>query len=99
MKKVLFLIALTSMSMNVAFAGPVSNAAAKMKLNDTRTVTKKINNTEGDPCFPEGISYNIELQVKKASFDRLKSKVVYAWETVKSINVSPSGEVSEVCAE
>ena len=80
-------------------AGPVADAAAKMKKNDTRTVIISVNNAEGNPCLPEGKSYNIELQVKTASYNREKGEVEYTWTTVKTINSSLKGEIMEVCAE
>ncbi len=54
---------------------------------------------EGNPCLPEGKSYQIELQVKQASYDHEKNKIVYSWETVKTIGVDNDGNMMEVCAE
>lgn len=84
-----------------AFAGnfAVERAAAEMKESDTRTVIKDVENKDGNPCLPEGKSYQVELQVKQAAYDRLNNRVVYSWETVKTINVDKLGSVSEVCAE
>ena len=84
-----------------AFAGSsvAKRAAAKMQKNDVRTVTTIVDNVEGSPCIPEGKSYQIDLQVKQASYNRMTSQVEYTWETVKTISVGLQGEVSEVCAE
>ena len=97
-KTILVLATLISTS---AFAGnlAVDKAAAKMKARDTRTVVKEVENTDGNPCMPEGKSFQVELQVKQASFDREKMKVVYTWETAKTIGVDKAGSIMEVCAE
>lgn len=102
MKK-LIILAIISISAN-AFAAPavpaaVTKAANSLKAQSVRTVIKKVNNREGNPCMPEGISYIVELQVKQASFNRITNKVVYKWETAKTINVEKNGLTSEVCAE
>ncbi|WP_413287719.1 hypothetical protein [Bdellovibrio sp. HCB337] len=101
MKK--YLIALTTLALSTqAFAripSVVAKVAAAAKISDTRTVVKEIENTEGNPCLPEGKSYIVDIQVKQAAFDYENSKVVYEWETVKSINVEKNGRVMEVCAE
>jgi hypothetical protein len=100
MKKIIALLALSITSSSFAAPPSAVIAAAKaMKSASVRTVTTKVNNTDGNPCIPEGVSYNVELQVKQAAFNRETNKVVYTWETAKTINVSKSGEVSEVCAE
>lgn len=82
-----------------AFAGnlAVEKVATKMKANDTRTIVKEVENTDGNPCMPEGKSYQVDLQVKQAAYDHMKNKVVYSWETVKTIVVDKSGSVMEVC--
>ena len=77
----------------------VSEAATKMKNSDVKTVITKVNNTEGNPCLSQGISYDVELKVKKAVWNGITSKVEYSWDTIKHINVSDRGEVMEVCAE
>ncbi|MGE3974112.1 MAG: hypothetical protein AB7F59_06255 [Bdellovibrionales bacterium] len=77
----------------------VNRVAQNLKSQDTRTVIKAIENKEGSPCIPEGRSYQIDLQVKQATWNPLESKVIYNWVTVKTINSDPSGRVSEVCAE
>jgi hypothetical protein len=77
----------------------VSDEAAKIKEKDVKTVTTQVNNSDGNPCLPEGLSYNVELKVKKATWNGIKSKTVYHWETVKEINVSLQGEVMEACGE
>lgn len=102
MKKILILATL-AISANVlaapAVPAAVTKAANSLKAQSVRTVIKKIINREGNPCLPEGTSYNVELQVKQASFNRETSKVVYKWETAKTINVEKSGLTMEVCAE
>lgn len=100
MKKTIMATVALFVSVN-AFASfsAVDRAAAKLKTNDTRTIIKQVENTDGNPCMPEGKSYQVELQVKQASYDRIKNKVVYSWETVKTIGVNKSGSVMEVCAE
>lgn len=102
MKAILFLAALSITTSS--FAAPavptaVTKAANELKAKSVRTVIKKVNNHEGNPCMPEGISYIVELQVKQASFNPMTSKVVYKWETAKTINVEKNGLTSEVCAE
>ncbi len=77
----------------------VKNAAKAMKTSDVRSVVTAVNNQEGNPCIPEGVSYNIDLQVKTAAYNRETQKIVYTWETVKTINSDAAGHISEVCAE
>lgn len=77
----------------------VTAAAQAMQSDSIRTVIVPFNNTEANPCVPEGESYNVELQVKQASIDPTTKQVVYTWETVKIINVSQTGEIVEACAE
>jgi hypothetical protein len=100
MKKTIIAAIALLVSVN-ALAGnsTVEKVAAKLKANDTRTIIKQVENTDDNPCMPEGKSYQVELQVKQAAYDHLKNKVVYSWETVKSIGVDRSGRVMEVCAE
>ena len=100
MKKAFIAIA-TILLGGSAFAGNlmVQKAASKLKANDTRTIIKQVENTDGNPCMPEGKSYQVELQVKQASYNHEKNKVVYSWETVKVIGVDMDGRVMEVCAE
>lgn len=97
-KTILLLVGLVSLN---SFAGnlAVEKAAAKMKSGDTRTIIKEVENTDGNPCMPEGKSFQVELQVKQASFDHEKMKVVYTWETAKTIGVDKAGRIMEVCAE
>ena len=100
--KTLMLTLVTIVLSQSAFAAEtlaVLKAAATMKANDTRTITKEVMNTDENPCMPEGKSFIVELQVKKASWNPLKSKVVYSWETAKIISVEKDGKVMEVCAE
>ncbi len=84
-----------------AFAGNSTTArvAKNMKKNDIRTVTTTVENTDDNPCMPEGKSYLVELQVKQAGYDRLRNRMIYTWVTAKSINVGLDGSVMEVCAE
>jgi hypothetical protein len=71
-----------------------------LKKEDIRTVITEIENKEeNNPCLPDGKSYQIELQVKQATWDPEAEKVVYSWETVKTINSDKSGKIMEVCAE
>ncbi|WP_413574572.1 hypothetical protein ACLVWU_10115 [Bdellovibrio sp. HCB290] len=100
MKNITMTVVALFVSVN-AFAGnlAVEKVADKMKANDTRTIITEVENTDGNPCQPEGKSYLVELQVKQAAFDREKRKVVYSWETVKTIGVDNDGRVMEVCAE
>lgn len=100
MKSLVLIAATLGVSLSAMAANPkVQKAAASLKANDTRTVTKIIENTDGNPCLPEGKSYQVDLQVKQAAFNPDRSKVVYKWETVKTINVDKDGNVMEVCAE
>jgi hypothetical protein len=100
MKKTVLVIATILIGAS-AFAGQLSiqKAAAKLKANDTRTVIKEVENTDGNPCLPDGKSFLVELQVKQAAFNRETNKVVYSWETVKTVSVDKDGGVTEVCAE
>lgn len=95
---ILLLVGLVSLN---SFAGnlAVEKAAAKMKSADTRTIIKEVENTDGNPCMPEGKSFQVDLQVKQARFDYEKMKVVYTWETAKTIGVDKAGRIMEVCAE
>jgi len=77
----------------------VLKVAKLLKTRDTRTVVSEVYNNDGNPCLPEGKSYNIELQVKQGSFDPLQSKIVYNWETVKTVNSDLTGKIMDVCAE
>jgi hypothetical protein len=99
--KNLVLVAIIGLVSVSAFAQNklIEAAAQKLKANDTRTVITAVKNTDGSPCLPAGTSYNVELQVKQASFDPQAQKIVYSWETVKTINVDNLGVVMEVCAE
>ncbi len=97
------LIQVTLLLLNTsAFAGTpaaVIKAAKELKSKSVRTITHTVNNTDGNPCLPEGISYNIELQVKLATYNGETMGVDYRWETVKLINASQEGSISEVCGE
>ena len=75
----------------------VQKAVRKLKTNDVKTVVSKVVNNEENPCLSQGVSYDVALKVRKASWNG--SKVVYSWETVKSVNVDTDGRVMEVCAE
>ncbi len=78
---------------------PVLQAAKMVKQESVRTLIKEVENTDGNPCMPEGKSYTIDLQVKEAQYDRNKGEIVYDWKTVKSVVSDANGEVMEVCAE
>lgn len=97
MKKIILVVACL-FSVNAFAKSPVEKAAENMKKNDTRTVIKEIDNTEGSPCLPEGKSFQVDLQVKQAQVTPEK-EVVYYWETVKTIGVEKNGRVSEGCGE
>lgn len=78
----------------------VEKTAEKMRTEDVKTVITEVENTDHNPCLPEGKSHQIDLQVKKASaYDLEKNEVVYVWESVKTINVSADGTIMEVCSE
>lgn len=77
----------------------IAKIAANKKITDTRSIVKEVENTDGNPCMPEGKSYVVEIQVKQAAFNYETSKVVYSWETVKTIGVDKHGNEMEVCAE
>jgi hypothetical protein len=98
-KTILITVALFASAGAFASNLAVDKAAAKMKANDTRTVVTEVENKDGNPCMPEGKSYQVELQVKQASYNPEKNKTVYSWETVKTIGVDKDGKVMEVCAE
>ncbi len=99
MKKTIFLIATLLSTGAMATNMAVKKAAAKIKASDTRTVVTEVENTKGSPCLPEGKSFQVDLQVKRASFDREQMTTVYKWETVKTVGVDKVGRVTEVCAE
>ncbi len=77
----------------------VQEVAAKMAKTDVRAVIKEVENTDENPCMPSGKSFQVEIQVKQAAYDHEKSKVVYSWESVKTVGVDRNGRVMEVCAE
>ncbi len=75
-------------------------AGAEMVKDDVRTVVREVENTDGNPCMPEGKSFQVDLQVKTAiAFDRDKMETVYEWVTAKTIGVDVDGSVMEICAE
>ena len=98
MKK-LFIVLLISTSALAGTPSKVLKAAKEMKTGDVRTVVTQVENTDGNPCMPAGKSYNIDMQVKMAAFDQQTHDVVYHWETVKTINSTADGLISEVCGE
>ena len=77
----------------------VKAVAKQMKADSVKTVITEVQNSAGNPCVPAGLSYNVELMVKTAQFDRMAGKTVYKWESAKLINVSKDGDITEVCAE
>jgi len=101
MLMIVSLISLNTMAMaSVTSKSKVAQkAAAEMKAKDTRTIIRDVTNTDGNPCMPEGKSYQVDLQVKQASFNHETNDVDYTWETVKTIGVDKAGHVMEVCAE
>jgi hypothetical protein len=76
----------------------VAKAAEALK-KEIRTITRSVMNKDGNPCMPQGKSWNVDLQVKHSDFDRENNKWVVSWETVKTINVSKEGDVMESCQE
>ena len=88
----------TAKSKSSSLAGARSEAL-DMKRNDVMTSITKVRNTEGNPCLPAGVSYNVDLQVKQDLFDAQLGIHSVEWVTEKTINVTASGLVSEVCAE
>ena len=104
MKNILIAFVMIGAS-SVVFAAGIKDkallAAADMKKNEVRTITKLVFNVDGnnDPCMPEGESYQPELQVKKAiRYDHEKNKLVFEWKTVKKIYTDKDGSM-EFCAE
>ncbi len=78
----------------------VAKAALEMQTKDVRTVVREVENTDGNPCMPEGKSFQVDLEVKTAAgYDHEKGEIVYNWEVVKTIGVDNEGLVMEVCAE
>lgn len=77
----------------------VARAKKQLKTQDTRVVVNDAQSTDGNPCEPEGRYKRVELQVRLASYDRIKNQTVYSWETVKVIVVDKDGAQMEVCAE
>ncbi len=83
MKKIF--LAITVMMNSVAFANfpaAVEKAAEDLKQNDVKIVI-----TEIGKSGERKKSYQVDLQVKQASYDHMESKVVYAWKTVKTAKV------------
>ncbi|WP_142695467.1 hypothetical protein [Bdellovibrio sp. NC01] len=93
------IVVILATSQAFAHTKKVEAAAAKIKEESTRTIIKTIDNVEGNPCLPEGKSYLVELQVRQAAYDRIHNKIVYSWETAKTVNVDKSGAISEACGE
>ena len=78
----------------------VAKAASEMQSKDVRTVVREVENTDGNPCMPEGKSYQVDLEVKMAQgYDHDKNEIIYSWDVVKTIGVDNEGRVMEVCAE
>ena len=88
-------IAIASAALAAPIPAAVSNAAAKMKAADVRTIITK---TPGDnPCDS---GYAIQIQVKKAGRGGADGMtVVYSWETVKEVSSDAQGNIIEVCME
>jgi hypothetical protein len=100
MKSVFALITVLGMASSTFAAGvSIERIAKEIKDNDTRTVVKVVTNDDGNPCAPEGESYIVEVQVKEAMWDGINSKVIYRWNTVKTVGVDKQGGKMEVCAE
>lgn len=76
-----------------------ADRAAEARVSDVRTVIKEVENTDGNPCMPEGKSFLVALQVKQAYLNRSNNTYLYLWETAKKISVDNNGNVMEVCAE
>ncbi len=74
----------------------IEGVAKQMKKNDVQTVIKVVENTDGNPCMPEGKSYQVDLQIKRAIIDHETNKIVYRWETVKTVGVDTEGKVMEI---
>ncbi|QLY23987.1 hypothetical protein [Bdellovibrio sp. KM01] len=101
MKSVIALIAILGVTSTTFAAGvSIEKIAKEIKENDTRTVIKVVtNNQDQNPCLPDGESYIVEIQVKKAGWDPINTKIVYKWTTEKTISVDKEGRKMEVCAE
>lgn len=75
-------------------------AAAAMINGDVRTIIREVENTDDNPCMPKGKSFQVDLEVKKAFFNREKLEMEYEWQVVKTIGVDgQDGSIIEVCAE
>ena len=96
--KSLFLITLfVSLKVSASIPELILAKAEELKQTEIKSVITEVTNTDGNPCLPAGTSYNVDLMVKQAI--REDMDVVHKWETVKSVNVSKTGEVMEICFE
>lgn len=95
---VVMLVSITASAAHIP--SKVQQVAADIKANEVRTVITPVDNKNGEnPCLSEGISYLIDVQVKKAYWNGLKNKVEYKWETAKTVVSEANGQKGEVCAE
>lgn len=62
---------------------------ARILANNIKTEIRMVENTEGNPCMPEGRSYQVDLLVN----------VETTWAVAKTIGVSLDGKVMDFCAE
>ena len=78
----------------------VQKVAADIKDKEVRTVIAAVDNGDGkNPCLSEGVSYLVDVQVKKAYWNGLEQKVEYKWESTKTVAVEANGQKVEVCGE
>jgi len=94
-----FILIALFVSFNVSAAIPeiVLAKAEELKQTQIRNEITAVENTDGNPCLPEGTSYNVETLIQKSSIHG--GEVVSKWESVKSVNISATGEVMEICME
>lgn len=81
------------------FPMAIKQAAERLKKSDIRAIITEVENNIKNPCLPPGKSYQIELQVKEATWNPIKSKVDYFWKTTKKVNSNQAGKIQEVCVE
>lgn len=89
-----------SFTENEVSSKAISSLATHIYKNDVRTQASEeiFSNTEGNPCLPDQYR-KINVQVKKATLDRINSKVSYSWSTVHTYIADLSGSRIEVCGE
>lgn len=101
MKKLMGLMVVAAWT-SAGHAAPavVEDVAERLKLQDVKKVITEVYNTDGNPCLPEGLSYQMEIQVKTVvGYEPDLEEIIYKWQTVKMVNIDKDGNVMEICRE